>query len=153
MGRTRGGTPGDALGLLAQGELRAAHDQARSLFDRAWPELQASLAKFFAALRVAPEIREDCGQAVILAVWRGRLGYRGTSRGALFAWLWRICQREHVGFLRRKGRASPLGGEPAEEPAASPPAADDEIEALDACLRELQPELRQVIELGYLPPS
>jgi len=158
----------DALCELAEGALSGDGAEAWACFDRAWPALLRQLAIFQRALGVRPNIRDDCGQAVLLRVWRGRTDYRGHSLPELKGWLHTICRREHARLLEGSSRQPRLESELARDEADTDlnssleareqpdqhstdalVAARDELSALEACITRLDDNLREVTELLY----
>lgn len=154
----------DAFEALARGGLRARPLEAWALVERAWPELERRLAVLLRALAVAHEFREDCGQEVLLRVWRGRDGYRGGSRGELLAWLARICEREHARLLEARARRprsetdehhdddeTTLGERAAliDDPTAQAAEHTEALRELAACIAGLGADERRVVELLY----
>jgi len=156
-----------ALEALAAGALRDAPGRAREVFERAWPQLTRHLRIFLQAQGVPGESREDCGQAVLLRVWRSRRTYRGTSTPELLGWIYRISQRERLRMidtaqrrpsaetdLRRSGEDGPGVVESSPDVARPDEAAErlDELalrRALDECIERLPEKQRAVVELLY----
>src|SRR5688572_15650787 len=149
----------DAFATLASGGLRELPLEAIDLVETAWPELERWVAVFLRAVGAGPEIREDCGQEVLLRVWRTRASYRGGSRGELLAWLYRICQREHHRLLERRGRGPrphtehepEVDDDPDEargasivDPTVETAEKRESLRALSECIRELHPDSRRV---------
>lgn len=145
-----------AIERLARGLLRADAGRALACVEEAWPALERDLASFIRALRVPPRFAEDCGQATLLRVWRGRREYRGATRAEFFAWLYRICRNECWRSLGKAGDGAralaATDGDELESPTVGPAARaelGDEQRAIERCLAELEPEARQVVELLY----
>ena len=141
-----------ALQELARGRLGAGSKAALEAFERAWPSLERHLATFQRALRVPSETWEDCGQAALTRVWMSRSQYRGTTSGEFLAWLYRICQHEHLRSIERASRSQPsVENDDLRSPdsTSSEVEVQDERTALETCIQGLEPEQRQVIELLY----
>ncbi len=155
--------PEGAFEELAAGGLRAGAEEAWELFERAWPALSRRLGGLLRGLGAREDLREDCGQAALLRVWKARTRYRGTGRGELVAWLRTIAQRELLRLLEMKDRLPTTAtdrAEPGEEPAPLEPASSadptadeaaraDARGALETCLAELKEAQREVVELLY----
>jgi len=158
----------DALRELAQGALSGSGADAWAVFDRAWPALLHKLATFQRALGVRSNLRDDCGQAVLLRVWKGRSDYRGTSLSEFLAWMRTICRREHARLLESQARhprpESELANSERDEEVNSRPSTDelpgeqttdslvdarDELRSLEECISGLEESLLEVTELLY----
>lgn len=154
----------EAFEALARGGLRARPLDAWALVERAWPELERRLSVLLRALAVAREFREDCGQEVLLRVWRGRDGYRGGSRGELLAWIARICQREHARLLEARARrprsetdehhedddtSFEQRAASTDDPTAQAIEHGEALRALAACIEGLGADERSAVELLY----
>jgi RNA polymerase sigma factor (sigma-70 family) len=164
----------EALVELASGALRGPVGRAWSTFDRAWPALLRRLATAQRALGVRAELRDECGQAVLARVWKGRAGYRGGNAAELASWIHTICRREHVRLLESLARnprpASDLADHDPDDDlrntlpeaerttgrAASPSSVAqrrDTLRALEDCIARLDADLREVVELLYSPDA
>ena len=158
----------EALYELAEGALAGPIEQAWVVFDRAWPALLERLAIFQRALGVRSDLRDDCGQAVMVRVWKGRTNYRGQAAPELFGWIHTICRREHLRLLdadaKRPRTESDLAQAtmdsdvasaieqfeiPQEQTTAGLVDSRDELTALEECLSRLGNEQREVTELLY----
>ena len=158
-----GGAEEEALEALAAGGLRAGAREAWELFEQAWPALSGRLAVILRGLGVPNGIREDCGQATLLRVWRARGTYRGGNRAELYGWLRRIAQREFLRLLDMQTRSPttetdrlPPGSsgpvlelESCADPTAEGAERSDTRRALEDCLAHLKQPQREVIELLY----
>ena len=156
-----------ALRELAEGKLSSPADQAWEAFDRAWPALLKLLATFQRSLGVRPDLRDDCGQAVLTRVWKARTNYRGASAPELVGWIYTICRREHIRLLeadaKRPKSISELTITPGDNALSATTAleetpqqttgaiveARDELSALEDCMSRLDGDLREVTELLY----
>jgi RNA polymerase sigma factor (sigma-70 family) len=156
-----------ALRELATGMLSGPADQTWEVFDRAWPALLKLLATFQRSLGVRPDLRDDCGQAVLTRVWKARMNYRGTSAPELAGWIYTICRREHVRLLeadaKRPRSTSELATTSGDDSMSVTDAleatprqstdsivdARDELNALEDCMSRLDGQLREVTELLY----
>lgn len=148
-----------AFAALASGALAGPESEAWHLVREAWPEIHGRVRACLAAAGLPLDWREDCGQAVLVRVWRFRSGYRGRSAGELAAWMNRIARNESARALQRAGRieahvepeqAMDLTTVP--DPRASPgrrAEQRDDLRALEECLAALESRQRQVVELLY----
>ena len=165
--------PADPFEALGRGALRGPEETAWELFERAWPGILRRLDAFERSLGVPAEFLEDCGQAVLLRVWRFRAGYRGHSAAELAGWMHMICRNEAARYAERAARApraeSDLGARG--EPGADAPWADrgpvegavdagavdptevvggeEDRRALEQCLAQLEARPRAVVELLF----
>ena len=129
--------------LVARGD-RAAFDE---LYRRTSPWLAVRLRRRCADDELVAEVLQD----TYLAVWRAAAAFAGASvGGSALGWMWTIAARRLVDALRRRARdAHPP---PAGMPARAVPAAEDEVveatlgDPVAEALRELAPELRQVLQ-------
>ncbi len=161
-----------ALRELAEGALSGSGQQAWTAFDRAWPAILRRLATFQRALGVRPKFQDDCGQAVLLRVWKSRLSYSGDSLPEFLGWMHTICRREHSRLLELDARhprpESDLESSRPDEDLKSRPlthelhasrttearvGARDELSALEKCISKLDDGLREVTELLYSADS
>jgi RNA polymerase sigma factor (sigma-70 family) len=144
-----------ALEALASGGLRGPESGAWGLIQAAWPEVIARTGAFLRSMGVPPDSAEDCGQAALLRVWRFRRSYRGSSLPELLGWMYRICRNEAARRLgQRELPTKDIELEPealasAGDPTAQEVEAADALRALEACLGELEPRLRELVELLY----
>lgn len=168
--------PQPDLDTLATGGLRAPPERALDLFQEAWPALEGLLSKYLAVLRVSTNLREDCGQEALWRVWSNRVKYNGQSRSELLGWIYRITENVHHDLIRKEARAPVAGVDPGglEEPRgsranpafrarlATAPEGDptaqaaedaDTLQALEACVAELDAKLQRVVDLLYHPPE
>lgn len=101
------------------------------------------------------DVVADVMQETYLAVWRaaGSFAGAGTS-GSAVGWLWTIAAHRLVDAFRRRARQNQVPAVPFVESVA--PAAEDEAMAvrvgheLEQALRELPPEMRQVLRAMVL---
>lgn len=156
----------DAAGAfeeLAGGGLSGGERHAWELLERAWPEVLGRIEVFLRSRRLAADLMEDCGQAVLVRVWRFRTGYRGSSTAELSAWMHRIASNEAARAQRTTSRELALSSasavavapDPLEElPDTRPTPQDlvqsgDELTALEQCLEGLDERMRGVVELLF----
>jgi RNA polymerase sigma factor (sigma-70 family) len=101
-----------------------------------------------------PEERKDAYQETLIHIWKGLDGFREGAR--ISSWAYRIAVNTCLDHLRKTGRRKRLLGTPvaADEgdplegiPADPPPARDDRIGTLYACIEKLPPVERTVISL------
>jgi RNA polymerase sigma-70 factor (ECF subfamily) len=131
---------------VARGD-RAAFEE---LYRRTSPWLAVRLRRRCADEQVVAEVMQE----TYLAVWRAAGSFAGAAvDGTAVGWLWTIAARRLVdAFRRRAHQARPL---PVAETAAAP-AAEDEVLAgalsddVGGALRDLAPELRQVLQAMVL---
>nr|WP_228122420.1 RNA polymerase sigma factor [Saccharothrix syringae] len=129
---------------VARGD-RAAFEE---LYRRTSPWLAVRLRRRCTDDQVVAEVMQE----TYLAVWRGAGSFAGAAAGgSAVGWLWTIAARRLVDAFRRRARHDrPL---PAPAPA---PAAEDEVLAgalgdqVGGALRDLAPELRQVLQAMVL---
>jgi RNA polymerase sigma factor (sigma-70 family) len=149
-----GSTAEAAFEELARGGLGGAQDRAWDLVQRAWPEIVGRLEVFLRARRVPADLAEDCGQAVLVRVWRFRSSYRGASPPELAAWMYRITENETARALRAAAPAAEDESALDVQPDARPDPVElsegrDDLRALAECLAGLDARQREVIELLY----
>lgn len=154
-----------ALDELARGGLRARPLIANDLIQSAWGPISRRLAIFQRSIGVPPELWDDCAQESLLRLWRARESYRGSLREEFWAWLFRICEREYMRLLERRGRTNALErSETNESPCMSEASQGtcvhssqaedaDEQRAVDECVQALPQELRTTVELLYAPDA
>ncbi len=150
-----------AFDLLAQGALRGNSQRAFSLYEQAWPELWARAQALLRVQGLAFDLREDCGQAALIRVWKFRNGYRGQTAWELAGWMKRIVHNEAARLEQRAqrdhhvARASGLFDQPQLEPedrAGEPGQALETqaaLRAMEQCLALLPAQQRAVVELLY----
>jgi len=110
------------------------------------------------AVRLRRRCRDDglvaeVMQETYLTVWRAAAAFAGSSAGgSAVGWLWTIAARRLVDALRRRARQEPYAAlVPAAAPAAEDEVLDAELgDAMDAALRRLAPELREVLQAMVL---
>jgi len=126
---------------------------------RAFDELYRRTAPWLAV-----RLRRRCGddelvaevmQETYLAVWRAAAAFAGASvGGSAVGWLWTIAARRLVDAFRRRARDAHVPLSALLAPAAQ--AAEDEVldaelgDSMGAALRQLAPELRQVLQAMVL---
>jgi RNA polymerase sigma-70 factor (ECF subfamily) len=108
------------------------------------------------ALRIVrdPALAEDAVQEAFLTLWRTAKDFR-SDRAKPSTWVLTLVHRRAVDVVRReeRRRAAPL--ELSDEPDATGPATDEEIELTDRrrivqeALRQLPDEQREALELAY----
>ena len=124
---------------------RAAFEE---LYRRTSPWLAVRLRRRCADEQVVAEVMQE----TYLAVWRAAGSFAGTATGgSAVGWVWTIAARRLVdAFRRRAHHAQPLPlpelAPAAEEEALAATVGDDVGDAL----RELAPELRQVLQAMVL---
>ena len=132
---------------VASGD-RVAFDE---LYRRTSPWLAVRLHRRCADDELVAEVMQE----TYLAVWRAAAAFAGASvGGTAVGWVWTIAARRLVDALRRRAREaqSPL----AAMPARTSPAAEDEVldemlgDPMGAALRQLAPDLRQVLQAMVL---
>ncbi|MCE6999438.1 RNA polymerase sigma factor [Saccharothrix sp. S26] len=130
---------------VARGD-RAAFEE---LYRRTSPWLAVRLRRRCADEQVVAEVMQE----TYLAVWRAAGSFAGAAvDGTAVGWLWTIAARRLVDAFRRRAahRAGPL------PVAQAAPAAEDEVlagalsDAVGGALRDLAPELRQVLQAMVL---
>jgi RNA polymerase sigma-70 factor (ECF subfamily) len=129
---------------VARGD-RAAFEE---LYRRTSPWLAVRLRRRCADEQIVAEVMQE----TYLAVWRAAGSFAGAAvDGTAVGWLWTIAARRLVdAFRRRAHQARPV---PVAETA---PAAEDEVLAgalsddVGGALRDLAPELRQVLQAMVL---
>lgn len=148
---------------LAEGMLRGDGLEVWELFAAAWVTIERFVLVRLTMGGLRAKFLEDCGQEVLARVWRFRTGYRGTSEAEFWRWLRQICDNERRRILgRESARAAliragdPEGGD-CELPdgcdgAAAAAELNEELTALEECLRDLDDLHRRVIELAYFDP-
>ncbi len=132
---------------IARGD-RVAFDE---LYRRTSPWLAVRLRRRCAD----DELVADVMQETYLAVWRAAAAFAGASvGGTAVGWVWTIAARRLVDALRRRNREAQLPF--AAMSALAMPAAEDEVldamlgDAMGAALRQLAPDLRQVLQAMVL---
>lgn len=97
------------------------------------------------------EIVTEVMQETYLAVWRAAAGFAGAGAGGTaVGWLWTIAARRLVDALRRRARDGRLPAVALVETVV--PSAEDEVldtvvgDAMGAAVRQLAPELRDVLQ-------
>jgi RNA polymerase sigma-70 factor (ECF subfamily) len=132
---------------VASGD-RVAFDE---LYRRTSPWLAVRLRRRCADDELVAEVMQE----TYLAVWRAAASFAGASvGGTAVGWVWTIAARRLVDALRRRAREaqSPLEA----MPARTAPAAEDEVldetlgDPMGAALRQLAPDLRQVLQAMVL---
>src|SRR5262245_13457662 len=133
--------------LIAGGD-RAAFAE---LYRRTSPWLAVRLRRRCADDELVAEVMQE----TYLVVWRAAAAFAGAGiGGTAVGWLWTIAARRLVDALRRRAREAQLPV--AALPAPAVPAAEDEVldavlgDAMGAALRELAPDLRQVLQAMVL---
>jgi len=158
--------------MLAAGGLHDRPREVWELIERAWPTLQRFVLQRLLYGGIRKSLVEDCGQMVMERVWNYRLTYKGTTEGAFWAWLRRICDHERL-RMQVRDRKHPIaqtdldGGLPSEKPtppamtgSGEPPtgrfdptvesaAMQETLNALKECLGELDTKQRLVIDLLF----
>jgi RNA polymerase sigma-70 factor (ECF subfamily) len=136
------------LRLIARGD-RAAFEE---LYRRTAPRLAVRLRKRCVDDDVVAEVMQE----TYLAVWRAAASFVGVAgEGSAAGWLWTIAARRLVDVLRRRAREARLPVVPV-LPVQPAPAAEDEVllgamsDAMAQALRQLAPELRQVLQAMVL---
>lgn len=103
------------------------------------------------------ELVSDLLQETFAAVWRHAESWDG--RGEVGAWVWTIAARRLVDAFRRRaarGLHLPRGTEDVPDDAAVVPSAEEQVMdgllagPLEAAMRELSPQLREVLEATVL---
>jgi RNA polymerase sigma-70 factor (ECF subfamily) len=127
---------------------RGAFDE---LYRRTSPWLAVRLRRRCADDELVAEVMQE----TYLAVWRAAAAFAGASvGGTAVGWVWTIAARRLVDALRRRARQTQLPI--AALPAAAAPAAEDEVldpvlgDAMGAALRQLSPDMRQVLQAMVL---
>lgn len=131
--------------------LRAVARGDRAAFEEFYRRTSPWLATRLRRRCADDEIVAEVMQETYLAVWRAAGGFAGVAAGGTaVGWLWTIAARRLVDAFRRRARESrpPPGAlgppvEPAAEDVVVRAALDD---PMGAALRELAPELRQVLQ-------
>ncbi|EWC58078.1 RNA polymerase ECF-subfamily sigma factor [Actinokineospora spheciospongiae] len=129
---------------VARGDRAAFED----LYRRTAPWLTVRLRRRCSDDQVVAEVVQE----TYLAVWRAAGSFAGSAvDGTAVGWLWAIAARRLVDAFRRRARQErPL------PPAEPVPAAEDEVlagtfdDAVGGALRDLAPDLRQVLQAMVL---
>lgn len=133
-----------------RGLVRAAQSGDRRAFDMLVRSYE-DLLRGFLARRVGTDAVEDVMQETWLACWSSLSRYHGQAR--FKAWLLGIALHKCHDYYRAQGRtAVETPWEEADRAAADPMnwhAATEERQAVQAVLRELPVEQREVLELYY----
>jgi RNA polymerase sigma-70 factor (ECF subfamily) len=130
------------LRAIANGDRQAL----ASLYDRYAPALLAVGVRILVERREAEDVLHD----VFLEVWRMAADY-DERKGSVRGWLTMrmrsraLDRRKAAGFAR----VVPLEAEGEELPTTDDPSLQPDREALKRALRDLPPDQRQVLELGY----
>jgi RNA polymerase sigma-70 factor (ECF subfamily) len=142
--------PMDEEGLVrrvAQGD-RGAFDE---LYRRTSPWLAVRLRRRCSDDELVAEVMQE----TYLVVWRAAASFAGARvGGTAVGWVWTIAARRLVDALRRRAREGRLPNAALAAPDA--PAAEDQVlaavldEGVGAALRQLSPELRQVLQAMVL---
>jgi RNA polymerase sigma-70 factor (ECF subfamily) len=139
---------GDAelLGRIARGD-RAA---LAALYEALGGQALAVALRVLASRSDAEEVLQDA----FVEVWTRAKTY-DPDRGGARAWVLAITRNRAIDRLRRRGAVSRLVSGAANEPTATGTTPLELVEQrqarekIQAALRELTPEQRQVLELGY----
>jgi RNA polymerase sigma-70 factor, ECF subfamily len=131
--------------------LRAVARGDRAAFEEFYRRTSPWLATRLRRRCADDELVAEVMQETYLAVWRAAGGFAGVAAGGTaVGWLWTIAARRLVDAFRRRARESrPPPG--ALGPPVVPAAEDVVVRAalddpMGAALRELAPELRQVLQ-------
>lgn len=113
-----------------------------ALYRRYHPRLQGYLRRLLADAQIADEVFDD----VMFVVWKDARRFAGKS--AASSWIFGIAYRQAMSALRKESRhlARVDHAASVEDVAAASPKGRDLIEA---ALRRLSPNHRQVVELTY----
>lgn len=156
--------PTASIASLASGELRGEEGAAWGQFEAAWPALERFVRVRLITAGLSGRLLEDCGQEVFRRVWTYRTGYQGTTEAEFWRWLRQICDNERRRILGREAaRAAASLGDGRPEDASRIPLTspgdtvdttmlNEELAGLRECLRDLESQRRQVIELAYFDP-
>jgi RNA polymerase sigma-70 factor (ECF subfamily) len=132
---------------VARGD-RGAFDE---LYRRTSPWLLVRLRRRCADDELVAEVMQE----TYLAVWRAAAAFAGAAvDGTAVGWVWTIAARRLVDALRRRAREAQLPLAALSAPAAR--AAEDEVldavlgDTMGAALRQLSPDLRQVLQAMVL---
>jgi RNA polymerase sigma-70 factor (ECF subfamily) len=139
---------GDAelLARIAQGD-RAA---LASLYEALGGQALAVALRVLGSRSDAEEVLQDA----FVEVWT-RAGSYDVDRGGARAWVLAIARNRAIDRLRRRGAVARMVSGAANEPTATGTTPLELVEQrqarekIQAALRELTPEQRQVLELGY----
>jgi RNA polymerase sigma-70 factor, ECF subfamily len=133
--------------LISQGD-RSAFDE---FYRRTSPWLALRLQRRCSDDELVAEVMQE----TYLAVWRAAGAFAGVATGgSAMGWLWRIAVRRMVDAFRRRARDARLPLTALPVPVA--PAAEEEVlqatvdDAIGEALRQLAPELRQVLQAMVL---
>lgn len=131
-----------ALRAIAKGDVRGLDD----LYARHASLLAFRLRRSGASVEEA----EDAIQETFLDVWRFAAGHRGD--GAVGAWLWGIARRKYAMIVRSEVRSRARErsvAEPHQSSVGADVAATTTAD-LETALHGLEPDLRDVFELGVI---
>ncbi|MCH8807735.1 MAG: sigma-70 family RNA polymerase sigma factor [Planctomycetes bacterium] len=159
----RGSDPCSSISSSAVGMLCAEGPEVWELFESAWVAIERFVRVRLIMGGLRERFLEDCGQEVIARVWRFRTSYRGTSEAEFWRWLRKICDNERRRILGREAtRAAALKREgnpddvecdlPGGDETTAAAELNEELTALEECLRKLDDLCRRVIELAYFDP-
>lgn len=129
--------------------VRAAQGGDRRAFDTL-VRAQQDLLRGFLARRLGADAAEDVEQETWLACWNSLSRYNGQAR--FKAWLLGIALHKCKDYYRARGRAAVEASWEEADRAADPKdlhAATEERQAVQAVLKQLPVEQREVLELYY----
>lgn len=129
-----------------------ARDGSHEAFSRILREHQASVRGYLSRFVRNDDLVDDLAQETFIAAFRGLAGYRGDA--SLRTWLLGIARKMALRYLEdlKKRGAARLEPELAAwllQVADNPARQDQELAALDLCVKRLPPQSAQLVEDFY----